>query len=44
VLTALGVLLPFLIALAVLAGLGYAVWRRYLRHRPGHPAEPKEAG
>jgi hypothetical protein len=36
--TALGTALPFLVILALLAGLGYAGRRRYLRRRIGPPA------
>jgi Domain of unknown function (DUF4349) len=39
VLTALGVLLPFLAVLAVLAGIGWLARRRLTRHRAG-PAHP----
>jgi hypothetical protein len=39
VLTAIGALLPFLIILALLGGLGYAGWRRYGRNRP-RPTTP----
>jgi hypothetical protein len=40
VLTALGAVLPFLIVVVVLGGIGYAGWRRVLRRKPGPtPAE-----
>lgn len=38
--TALGAALPFAVLVIVLAGLGYAGWRRYLRRR----GQPSEAG
>jgi hypothetical protein len=38
VLTALGAALPFLAVIAVLGGIGYAGWRRFLRRRPGPTA------
>jgi hypothetical protein len=45
VLTALGAMLPFLVVIFVLGGLGYPVWRRYLR-RGTRPTEtgPAAAG
>ena len=35
VLTTFGAVLPFLVVVAVLAGIGYAGWRRVMRRRPG---------
>lgn len=38
--TALGAALPFLIVLVVLAGIGYASWRRIVRRRTAGPTTP----
>jgi hypothetical protein len=44
VLTALGALLPFLVVILVLGGLGYLVWRRLARRAGPTQAEPTPAG